>query len=59
MVRAKPAFVCQSCGAVHNRWSGKCDACGAWNSIVQEAASAPLPGGSASRGLGRGRVVVL
>ncbi|MBB3974475.1 DNA repair protein RadA [Hansschlegelia beijingensis] len=59
MVRAKPAFVCQSCGAVHNRWSGKCDACGAWNSIVQEAASAPLPGVSTSRGLGRGRVVVL
>jgi DNA repair protein RadA/Sms len=32
-------FVCQSCGAVFSKWSGKCDACHAWNSIVEEAAS--------------------
>ncbi len=30
-------YVCQSCGASHARWSGKCDACGAWNSLVEEA----------------------
>ncbi|MET0313412.1 MAG: DNA repair protein RadA [Hansschlegelia sp.] len=60
MARPKTAFVCQACGAVHNRWSGKCEACGAWNSIVEEAAAAPPPGGgSVSRALGRGRVVVL
>ena len=38
---AKPPtsrFVCQTCGAVHRKWSGKCDDCGAWNSIVEEAA---------------------
>ncbi|NHN89728.1 DNA repair protein RadA [Acetobacter conturbans] len=29
-------FVCQSCGAVYPKWSGKCEACGEWNSIVQE-----------------------
>ncbi|HEY0293443.1 MAG TPA: DNA repair protein RadA [Hansschlegelia sp.] len=59
MARGKPVFVCQACGAVHNRWSGKCDACGAWNSIVEEASSAPLPGGTSARALGRGRVVAL
>jgi DNA repair protein RadA/Sms len=60
MARPKTAFVCQACGAVHNRWSGKCEACGAWNSIVEEAAAAPTPGGGGvSRALGRGRVVVL
>ncbi|WP_020178970.1 DNA repair protein RadA [Methylopila sp. M107] len=58
MARPKPSFVCQACGAVSSRWQGKCEACGAWNSIVEEAASAPLPG-SAARALGRGRVVVL
>ncbi|RXF74788.1 DNA repair protein RadA [Hansschlegelia zhihuaiae] len=59
MSRGKSTFVCQSCGAVSSRWAGKCEACGAWNSIVEEAAAAPLPGGSTVRALGRGRVVVL
>ena len=58
MARPKPSYVCQSCGAVSSRWQGKCEACGAWNAIVEEAAAAPLPGGAA-RALGRGRVVVL
>ena len=31
-----PTFVCTACGASHARWSGRCDACGAWNTI-QEA----------------------
>ena len=29
-------FVCQSCGAVYRKWQGKCDACGEWNTIVEE-----------------------
>ncbi len=35
-------FVCQSCGAAFPKWNGKCDACEAWNSLVEETiASAP------------------
>jgi DNA repair protein RadA/Sms len=34
-------FVCQSCGAASARWSGRCDACGAWNALVEEGAAAP------------------
>jgi DNA repair protein RadA/Sms len=36
---AKPTarYVCQSCGAVHPKWGGRCESCGAWNSIVEEA----------------------
>lgn len=41
---AKSHFVCQSCGAVHSKWSGRCDACGEWNTLVEEAAAGP-PGG--------------
>jgi DNA repair protein RadA/Sms len=33
-------FVCQSCGAAFSRWSGRCDACGAWNTLVEEGAEA-------------------
>jgi DNA repair protein RadA/Sms len=40
MAKASKAFVCQSCGAVAARWSGKCPACGEWNSIIEEAAPA-------------------
>ncbi len=41
---AKSQFVCQSCGAVHSKWSGRCDACGEWNTLTEEASSGP-PGG--------------
>ncbi len=41
MARASKAFVCQACGAVTARWSGKCGSCGEWNSIVEE--TSPLP----------------
>ena len=35
---AKPTarFVCQSCGAIAPRWAGRCEACGEWNTIVEE-----------------------
>lgn len=48
---AKPStrYVCQECGGVHAKWAGKCDSCGAWNSLVEEvveaAPKAMKPGG--------------
>ncbi|HZF33726.1 MAG TPA: DNA repair protein RadA, partial [Candidatus Angelobacter sp.] len=44
---AKPAanYVCQSCGASYPRWSGRCEACGEWNTIVEEAAREAAPKG--------------
>ncbi len=29
-------YACQNCGAVYPKWQGKCDACGEWNTIVEE-----------------------
>lgn len=37
---------------MHSKWSGRCDACGAWNTIVEEA---PLAEGPRGKGLGAGR----
>ncbi len=54
MARAQPQFSCTACGAVHRKWSGRCDACGAWNSIVEEA---PLAAGP--RAVGKGRSLTL
>jgi DNA repair protein RadA/Sms len=30
-------FVCQQCGASFSKWSGRCENCGAWSSLVEEA----------------------
>jgi DNA repair protein RadA/Sms len=37
MTRRSQNFVCQNCGAVTGRWQGRCDACGEWNTILEEA----------------------
>jgi DNA repair protein RadA/Sms len=51
---AKPTahFACQSCGAVYTKWTGKCEACGEWNSIAEEAAREEIPKGLSG---GKGR----
>src|SRR5437868_14750448 len=36
MSKTRSSFVCQSCGAAYSRWQGRCDACGDWNTIVEE-----------------------
>ena len=36
MAKTKSAFFCQSCGAQAAKWSGKCNACGEWNTLVEE-----------------------
>jgi len=55
MAKPRSHYVCQSCGTVTARWSGRCEACGAWNSIVEEAASEGTPGGLAKGGKRGGR----
>ena len=43
---AKPTsrYVCQACGAAFPKWGGKCEACGEWNSLVEEAVPEHTPG---------------
>src|SRR4030088_3403226 len=36
MAKNAPSFVCQNCGAAYNRWQGKCESCGEWNTLVEE-----------------------
>ena len=52
MAKSTTRYVCQSCGAAFPRWMGKCEACNAWNSIVEEAAREEMPKGL-SRGKGK------
>ena len=57
MAKSSSAFTCTACGAAHKKWAGRCDACGEWNSIIEEAPLSQGPG----RGLGahKGRAVPL
>jgi DNA repair protein RadA/Sms len=61
MAKRGPSYVCQACGAVYHRWQGKCDACGTWSSLSEEAQAAPVPGGGRlpSGGRARGRIFAL
>jgi DNA repair protein RadA/Sms len=36
MAKSSLVYVCTSCGAAHAKWAGRCDACGAWNTLVED-----------------------
>jgi len=50
MARQQARYACQQCGAVHAKWTGRCDGCGAWNSLIEEMPREELPSGLAKRG---------
>ncbi|WGI23486.1 DNA repair protein RadA [Amylibacter sp. IMCC11727] len=58
MAKTNLSFSCASCGASHKKWAGRCDACGEWNSIQEQA---PLAAGPGTKTLGatKGRKVQL
>ena len=39
MTKNKTCYICQFCGAVHNKWSGKCEDCGEWNCLQEESSN--------------------
>ncbi len=54
---AKPrtTYICQQCGAKYPKWVGRCEECGEWNSLVEQAVE---QGSSAvARGGGSGSVL--
>ena len=51
MARSAVTYVCQQCGARSLKWAGKCEDCGAWNTLVEERKEAPS--GSGNRLAGR------
>jgi DNA repair protein RadA/Sms len=50
VARPHTRFVCQQCGSAYPKWAGRCEACGGWNSLVEEDAREKTP-----RGLGSGK----
>lgn len=59
---AKPTshYVCQNCGSVSPKWAGRCEACGGWNTFVEEAvASGPSKSIAGSKTKSKGRTLDL
>jgi DNA repair protein RadA/Sms len=50
MARPASHYVCQQCGASHRKWTGRCDDCGVWNSVTEEAISEAAPKGVSGAG---------
>jgi len=59
MARRSTQFICQSCGAVTSKWTGRCESCGEWNTIVEEQAGGGIGGGPGNPSRTKGRVVPL
>jgi DNA repair protein RadA/Sms len=58
MAATKRVYQCSACGQTQPKWGGKCDGCGAWNTLT-ETAQSPLvqkaqSSASAFSGLGNG-----
>ncbi|KPA23003.1 hypothetical protein shim_12960 [Shimia sp. SK013] len=58
MAKSKTQFTCSACAATSNKWSGRCEACGEWNTITEEAPFGTGPAGSAL-GTIKGRTIEL
>lgn len=43
MSKSSSRFICQECGASAPRWQGKCDACGSWNTLVEDTGGGASP----------------
>jgi DNA repair protein RadA/Sms len=56
MSKRSLSFICQNCGAASHRWQGKCEACGEWNSLIEEGVERPAGPG---RKAGKGRLFAL
>lgn len=37
MARGKTQFVCQQCGTSYSKWTGRCENCGEWNTLIEQA----------------------
>lgn len=54
MAKGALKYTCQTCGTSYPKWAGKCEDCGGWNTLVEEAALDILPTGLKP---GTGRVI--
>ena len=53
MSKSSLTFVCAACGASYRKWAGRCESCGQWNTIHEEAPLSQGPGAKALTARGK------
>jgi DNA repair protein RadA/Sms len=48
MTKTRTMYVCGECGSSFPKWAGRCTACSAWNSLVEEVVMPDVPGAAAT-----------
>src|SRR6266496_2434663 len=54
MPKTTSRYICQQCAASYSKWSGRCEQCGAWNSLLEQA---PVSSGSSKVAKSAGRAL--
>ena len=49
-MKSNKQYICQSCGSIYMKWTGKCEHCFEWNSLIEESNSKPSGPLSKSKG---------
>lgn len=57
MAKSRIQFICQKCGAIYTKWTGRCNECGAWNSLVENFEENQEGKSAIDRGQASGRVL--
>ena len=58
MAKPRIQFICQNCGSLYNRWNGKCEGCGEWNTLVEENSDGGI-GGAPGKQMHKGHAIGL
>ena len=59
MAKNATQYVCRECGAAHRKWAGQCSACGAWDTLDEDAGLGMAGPAAKSLGTVKGRAATL
>ena len=48
MAKARTVYRCTECGSESPKWQGRCDACGEWNTLVEEVVAPKVAASSST-----------
>lgn len=51
-VKTRTVYRCVECGTEYPKWGGRCEACGEWNTLVEEVTAPPRARSAGARALG-------
>ncbi|MCJ8322692.1 MAG: DNA repair protein RadA [Rhizobiales bacterium] len=58
MAKTRTSYVCNQCRTSYNKWAGRCDNCGEWNSLEEQSEGSGI-GATPIKGASKGRRIEL